>query len=83
MYVLLCFIYLRSSHHAHHDASLVLANSISVLLYSGAGAFLLCRYKPAIRLWDDSATPLADLNATQHALTYGTTRGGLVSSPGS
>ncbi|KAG8086652.1 hypothetical protein GUJ93_ZPchr0010g9350 [Zizania palustris] len=47
----------------------VLTNSISVLLSSGAGAFLLRRYKPAtIRLWDDSPALRADLNATQSAL---------------
>uniref|UniRef100_J3MPT8 Methyltransferase type 11 domain-containing protein n=1 Tax=Oryza brachyantha TaxID=4533 RepID=J3MPT8_ORYBR len=45
----------------------VITNSVSVLLSSGAGAFLLRRYKPdSVRLWawDDSAALLDDLNAT-------------------
>ncbi|XP_006659759.2 probable methyltransferase At1g29790 [Oryza brachyantha] len=49
----------------------VITNSVSVLLSSGAGAFLLRRYKPdSVRLWawDDSAALLDDLNATQSAL---------------
>ncbi|KAF0900820.1 hypothetical protein E2562_035317 [Oryza meyeriana var. granulata] len=46
-------------------------NSISALLSSGAGAFLLRRYKAeSVRIWDwdDSAALLKDLNATQSAL---------------
>uniref|UniRef100_A0A0D9X3S8 Methyltransferase type 11 domain-containing protein n=1 Tax=Leersia perrieri TaxID=77586 RepID=A0A0D9X3S8_9ORYZ len=49
----------------------VLTNTTSILLSSGAGAFLLRRYKPAtVRLWawDDSAALLDDLNATQSSL---------------
>lgn len=49
----------------------VVTNSASVLLSSGAGAFLLRRYKPAtarLWAWDDSAALLDDLNATQSAL---------------
>lgn len=49
----------------------VVTNSASVLLSSGAGAFLLRRYKPAtarLWAWDDSAALLDDLNTTQSAL---------------
>ncbi|XP_062196382.1 probable methyltransferase At1g29790 [Phragmites australis] len=47
----------------------LLTNTVSILVSSGAGPSLLRRYKPAtIRLWDDSAALIADLNATQSAL---------------
>ncbi|TVU43680.1 hypothetical protein EJB05_10167, partial [Eragrostis curvula] len=50
----------------------LLTNTVSILVSSGAGPSLLRRYKPGtIRLWDDSAALLADLNATQAALATG------------
>ncbi|TVU43682.1 hypothetical protein EJB05_10169, partial [Eragrostis curvula] len=50
----------------------LLTNTVSILVSSGAGPSLLRRYKPStIRLWDDSAALLADLNATQAALAAG------------
>ncbi|KAJ1266931.1 hypothetical protein BS78_07G017700 [Paspalum vaginatum] len=48
-------------------------NAVSILVSSGAAPpSLLRRYKPAtVRLWDDSASLAADLNATQAALAAG------------
>ncbi|KAF7096273.1 hypothetical protein CFC21_098244 [Triticum aestivum] len=47
----------------------LVTNTASILLSSGAGASVVRRYEPAtVRLWDDSAALLADLNATRSAL---------------